>query len=701
MDDEKSNKRAATCAGCGGSFERLSAHLARRPKCLRLARTASQDGKECTAGQGADESVAQKVFQDTIRATVVRDLSDLRFGRGANAVSGSAVDNLKRMAADWLRSSERSLVEALEPHISPASGIDVKQLIQSRLNIFDGIGTAKMEQSHARQLYGGRHVPPVQRFMPGSTTDAVWDFPLIDQLQSLISYDRAAALQILSASDSYQARNFEKDPVLRDIRDGRVFRQHLMLGERSRPLLCWESGSDAVKTAWKAYYDDVEVANPLGVARGVHSIGAIYVSLINLHPATRNRLEYTFLVTIAKTSVISKYGMSAVLASCGPSSTTLMRALQPQTDYSLAGQMTMLNSGSTLSFPVNGPFGGMAPRTTYGWLVLFSGDFPAMAKLVGTAASCAAKHPCRHCNWERESAVAFCPSSFMERPLRPADVPMRWKERSDETLSNALAEASKLRSKTARDAQLRSCGYFKSEFVFNSTNFPFLPDTFACTPQDGMHALFSSGIANSEAAEMLYLFISVHKDFTVGDLNDRIATYDWPDGTQITDIHESVKVGGVGGVPVRGAGLRLTGSQTMHFTLHSIDLLAPLVKTVASPAWASWKALVQVVKLYTASSFTLESVAALDAAIADHLRLYQLVPEYSGRLRPKHHFLTHSASDILNFGPPRNFWCFGYEAKNQEVKRAAASSNFKNVLKSAAITLAMQAAKSLMDRTSN
>ena len=103
---------------------------------------------------------------------------------------------------------------------------------------------------------------------------------------------------------------------------------------------------------------------------------------------------------------------------------------------------------------------------------------------------------------------------------------------------------------------------------------------------------------------------------------------------------------------------------------------------------------------YTAREFTYESVRELDKAISTHLRLYQRVPQYSGRLRPKHHFLTHTAMDILNFGPPRQFWCFGYEAKNQAVKRAANASNFRDVVKSAAKTLAMQAAKSILDRNS-
>ena len=60
--------------------------------------------------------------------------------------------------------------------------------------------------------------------------------------------------------------------------------------------------------------------------------------------------------------------------------------------------------------------------------------------------------------------------------------------------------------------------------------FPFIMDPFASSPQDGMHLLFSSGLVTSTAAEMLYIFISVHKDFTVDELNQRIESFDWPEG---------------------------------------------------------------------------------------------------------------------------------------------------------------------------
>jgi hypothetical protein len=686
-------KRGATeCAGCGGSFTKISQHLARRPQCMVVFKN------EPTVIGGPDQAQAAeeegKNFSKVMRSSVAHDLGDLRYGPAQ--VPGSAVDKFKVTTAGWLQSCERSLVQALQPHVSPASGIDVAALIRSRLDIFDGITTAKLEQAeYAASVLGSRHVSPVRRVMPGQKNDCVWDFPLEEQLQALIKHDHGAAYQIARASNQWSAAgwratlNVGDEPPLSDITDGKIFKSHPMLGAASRPLLCGITGSDAIKTAWKAYYDDVEVCNPLGVARGVHSLAAFYVSLVNLCPQTRNRLEYTFLVTLATTSVIKKYGME-VIVSGGDSDGNIS-----DSTFSMGAQMRRFNAGLALDFPSKGAFGGFEKRTTYGWMLLMSGDYPAMAKVLCTAQSTSSKKPCRGCDWDKNSAFAFKESSFLRR--RPAP---KWKLRDMVSTQALIDEATLIRTVGGRKAKMTEEGIYSTALAFHHKYFPYVTDPFACTPQDGMHNLFSSGIANSEAAEMLYMFISVHGDFTLDELNDRIEQFDWPPGEKPPPIHESVRSGATGGVPAHGCHLRYTGSQTMHFTLHSLDLLQPLVKTTSSPAWASWQALVDVVQRYTASEFTHDSVVALDKAIWNHLKLYQSVTQYKGRLRPKHHFLTHSAIDILNFGPPRQFWCFGYEAKNQAVKRAANASNFRDVVKSAAKTLAMQAAKSILDRSS-
>ena len=74
---------------------------------------------------------------------------------------------------------------------------------------------------------------------------------------------------------------------------------------------------------------------------------------------------------------------------------------------------------------------------------------------------------------------------------------------------------------------------------------------------------------------------------------------------------------------------------------------------------------------------------------------------YKGKYyKPKNHFATHYAVDARNWGPPRQFWCFGYEAKNQEVKHATSVCNFKDVVGSTSTVLSLQSARSLKRRRS-
>lgn len=169
-------------------------------------------------------------------------------------------------------------------------------------------------------------------------------------------------------------------------------------------------------------------------------------------------------------------------------------------------------------------------------------------------------------------------------------------------------------------------------------------------------------------------------------------------GEKPPHIHPSITEGATGGLPQAGCKLRYTGAQTMHFALHARAFLEPLVVHATCPSYKAWLALLDVVKLYLADTFTIASIEALDVAIVNFNKLYLKVPQFADRMRPKHHFLTHTSTDIINFGPPRNYWCFAYEAKNQVVKRAATASNFKDVIKTATNTLALKAAKSLLDR---
>ena len=68
----------------------------------------------------------------------------------------------------------------------------------------------------------------------------------------------------------------------------------------------------------------------------------------------------------------------------------------------------------------------------------------------------------------------------------------------------------------------------------------------------------------------------------------------------------------------------------------------------------------------------------MDDLVLEYLALFEQVPEYVGFYRPKHHFLQHLARDAWRYGPPRGYWCFGFEGFNRVVKHGAKLSNFKS-----------------------
>ena len=100
----------------------------------------------------------------------------------------------------------------------------------------------------------------------------------------------------------------------------------------------------------------------------------------------------------------------------------------------------------------------------------------------------------------------------------------------------------------------------------------------------------------------------------------------------------------------------------------------------AHPAWASWCKLVEIYTLYVQHSFDASDVERLDDLQLEHSRLFDAVPEYAGLKRPKHHFMAHIGPDLWQsesqFGPPRGYWCFGFEGFNKVIKDGAKRSNW-------------------------
>ena len=116
---------------------------------------------------------------------------------------------------------------------------------------------------------------------------------------------------------------------------------------------------------------------------------------------------------------------------------------------------------------------------------------------------------------------------------------------------------------------------------------------------------------------------------------------------------------------------------------------------LAHPAWHSWTKLVELYTLVIQHTLTIDEVKRVDDLQLQHSELFDKVWEYNGLKRPKHHFLSHLVLDTLRYGPPREYWCFGFEAFNKVIKDGARRSNWKDTTGSIARYWAMRSARAV------
>ena len=113
--------------------------------------------------------------------------------------------------------------------------------------------------------------------------------------------------------------------------------------------------------------------------------------------------------------------------------------------------------------------------------------------------------------------------------------------------------------------------------------------------------------------------------------------------------------------------------------MRSPEIMTPLLtdEMLRHPAWSSWVKLVELYSVFAQHELSHADIELMDDLQLEYMELFDQVPEFVGLKRPKHHFLTHVAHDAWRFGPPRGYWCFGFEAFNKVIKCGAKRSNFK------------------------
>jgi hypothetical protein len=371
---------------------------------------------------------------------------------------------------------------------------------------------------------------------------------------------------------------------------------------------------------------------------------------------------------------------------------------EPATGTSFGATMRRFHepAGVTFTLPRTDGQPGTERLPYRGWLLIVSADTLGGAELLGTKKGFGQNtvSPCWTCNVKR--GQHRCTNSFVA-PSVPSMLVARTQEMYD--AQKAFAEGRegfvrKKRKRRAGDPKLpqlppcehgdacscnskeyrTSCGINTFEHAF--TRMPLFREM-CSLPRDLMHC--EPG-GNLQVHGYAFIFMGIKlKWFTREAVNTAIKGARG-EHFQAPTIPK-VSLGGKKlGLPDPKGHLPYSSGQMIDFTLHSLELLRPLLPKHAfkHPVYQAWVAHVRYFQAAMKNSFTTASILHLDSLIIDAQAKFLKIPEYALLWKPKNHFAQHIPSDIYMFGPPRGVWCMRFEAKNKEHKRAAKMGNYRD-----------------------
>ena len=262
-----------------------------------------------------------------IRTTLLDGLTSMHY---EHYVRHADIQRSKELMAHVMAKQRETILDVLQN----ADVTDAASLEPYIAKIMDAVGPIKSRQAEDRardKAYAYKATP--RRRCLGEVAEETnvkgrgsvrntrtmycWDMPLEEVLQRQLYYDDEFANYVRDLHECQQRTPGRYD----DIISGSVIREHPELGNPNY------EGPD--RLAFAIYYDDVEVCNPLGAARGKQKLGLIYVQLLNLPPHLRNRLNMIFLATVVLHRDMNEAGAYEVLQGGDPEHGEQNHALGP------------------------------------------------------------------------------------------------------------------------------------------------------------------------------------------------------------------------------------------------------------------------------------------------------------------------------------------------------------------------------------
>ncbi|XP_043285551.1 uncharacterized protein [Venturia canescens] len=417
-------------------------------------------------------------------------------------------------------------------------------------------------------------------------------------------------------------RDNENDGVLRNVLDGSFYRTHEFFQENRKAL------------AIILYYDDLEIASPLGSKTSVHKLSMFYWSLANIYPELRSTLQTVNLFAIVKTQFLKKFGVDKILEKFVEEINVLQR------------------EGISIEI-------GQEKFNYKGTLLFVAGDTPASALMGGFKESVAAFRPCRTCFTTRDEwKTSFSEDRFI----------LRNKETHIEQVNNI----------DQNHLTRQGVEYWKKRYGINRRSALLDIDGFdvtMCLPQDGMHIL-SEGVIEIATRAFLRYYIYEKEYFSLIDLNDWISRFDFG------HLRKNAPSAILQAHLMSDGHLRQSSSQMLALA-HALPFFIGERSCENDDSDLEERSdchgrLLQILNVCLSYEIHQERVDTLERMICVYILIFNRL--YPHHIVPKFHFLVHIPRYIRLFGPARQQWCFRFEATHSYYKSlVSVVRNFKNM----------------------
>ena len=376
------------------------------------------------------------------------------------------------------------------------------------------------------------------------------------------------------------------------------------------------------------YYDELEVVNPFGSYIKKHKLGCLFFFLANIRPQFRSTLKSIYLVAVARHQDIQNYGIDDFLF-------PFVEDLK-----------TLYIDGITVSI-------GGQECTLHGALLAFLADTLAAHTIGGFKES-------------MSFALRICRTCMITRPLSQLCY--------SDSDTNCVLRTPETHFEQCSSLHGSLCDHNSTSYGVNRLSILEEVPSFSVTnglPHDIMHDLFE-GVVPCEMKLLLSHCVQ-RKYFTIGELNERIKSFDFPKDNKPTLIDVDL---------IKKPGSKVKQSASQMMTLCQV---LPLIIADKIPKddenWKSFLVLLKICSIAIAPVCTHDTIAYLRILIEENLTLFHKLYLSHG-LIPKQHYMIHYPSQIEKFGPLIHSWTMRQESKLSFLKRASHHSNYKNVCKS-------------------